>query len=89
MNARRDFFSVRPQQIVIRGGHSYRIKISPTVHKTTESFSALPLEDRGCRYPDEMPAGQASMFKRYSFRACMWDCMIDDKTLVTLYIYYV
>ena len=54
------FYSVRLNQIDLRGGTEVIVKIQPVMHSTSENFRRLALEERECRYMDEqmvMPLG--------------------------------
>ena len=47
------YYSVRLNQIDLRGGTEVIIKVQPVVHSTSDSFKSLTLEERECRYSDE------------------------------------
>ncbi len=88
LNAWKDFFSVRNQQIKLEAGYSYTVKVTPTVHYATADFKELPLEKRECRFVEEMPEDQTSMFGLYSQKSCVFNCMLKDivRTLLSLNI---
>ena len=47
------YYSVRLNQIELRGGTEVIIKVNPVVHSTSADFKSLTLEERACRYSDE------------------------------------
>ena len=47
------FYSVRLNQIDLRGGTEVVIKIQPVMHSTSDNFKRLALDERECRYTYE------------------------------------
>ena len=68
----------RAQDFTVEGGSSYRLKVLPTVHSATDSFKALALEKRKCRFHSELPAGEATMFQGHRFKSCVFNCMLRN-----------
>ncbi len=66
----------RASSITVRSGRSYHIRVFPTTHVTTADFRGMSLKNRGCRYPDEMPADRPTIFKRYTQKSCMFECVL-------------
>ncbi len=64
--------------MILEGGYAYVVKVIPTVHKATEAFRALPLEKRACRFFDELPDDQESIYSYYTQKSCVFNCMLKD-----------
>ena len=47
------YYSIRLNQIELRGGTEVIVKVQPIIHSTTAEFQRLTLEERACRYNDE------------------------------------
>ncbi len=73
-----DHFSVRGNPLTIEGGHSYSLKLHSTVHTASEGFRAIALEKRRCRFPKEVDDESKTMFKYYSRKACLFECILQD-----------
>jgi hypothetical protein len=50
----------------------------PTVHKSTEAFRKLPLDKRGCRMNNEHIEDNSPMFKIYTQKLCIFECMLNN-----------
>ena len=48
-----DYYNVRINQLDLRSGTEVILKVRPTQHTTSESFKALSLEERKCRFTHE------------------------------------
>ncbi len=71
-----DFFNVRASRFTVMPGMSLVVKLNPTVHLVSEPFMEISLDKRGCRFHDEQPDPENSMFKFYSKKACMFECSL-------------
>ncbi len=63
---------------MLEGGYAYVVKVIPTVHTATASFRELPLDKRGCRFIDEQPKDQESIYQFYTHKSCVFNCMLKD-----------
>ena len=62
----------------MRAGHHYVIKLTPTVHATSENFRHLGVEKRGCRYHHEKMKRHGGMFKGYTKKSCVLECSVRN-----------
>ena len=62
--------------IEVESGAKVEITIWPTVIKMDAKMkSLLTIEQRKCRFPDEIPEN-LTLFTKYSTSACSFDCML-------------
>ena len=54
INGWQTYFDVRINQLDLRAGTEVNIKVKPVVHDTSADFKRLSLDDRKCRFMDEV-----------------------------------
>ena len=54
INAWQTYYDVRINQLDLRAGTDVVIKVEPVVHSTSSEFKTLKLDERKCRYSDEI-----------------------------------
>ena len=65
----------RSQEIQLRAGQSYQLKIVPVHHVSTSNFHELTQEERQCRFPEEVE--DDSMFNSYTQKGCIFECALS------------
>ena len=70
------FTNTMADAISIDVGYQYDIKVTPVQHVTSEDFRDFPVKVRQCRYLDENPLGDESMFTYYTKNTCLYECLI-------------
>ncbi len=75
-NQNNDFMSNRHAGVEAIPGAKTIVTVTPVARVTTASFKELPIEQRRCRYPEEIPTDMKIMFKTYTQRSCQFLCMI-------------
>ncbi len=75
-NQNSDFFSNLANGFILNPGFRTMVTITPTMHVTTDDFRELSIEERKCRYTNELPDNW-SLFKNYTQKSCQFLCMIE------------
>jgi hypothetical protein len=70
----------RMSEFTIRAGRSYRVKIVPTEHKSTDDFRTIMLKKRVCRLNEEKMDSHNTIFKYYTRKTCIFECIL--KTII-------
>lgn len=68
----------RPSAFTVYAGRAYVLKIVPTVHKYSEHFRTLTLDERKCQLNDEHAENLDSMFKYYTQKTCIYECTLRN-----------
>ena len=64
--------------ITLMAGNAYKMRIIPTVHRATDSFRDLTIDKRGCRFLDEVPENITTIFKYYTQKSCIFNCLLKQ-----------
>ena len=82
IHAPKHFF--RSQEIKIRAGKSYHLKIIPTLHQSTPEFMGLSIENRNCSLTSEVKGD--SIFNSYSQKGCIFECTLKKIVSKSKYV---
>ena len=72
----------RSQEIQLRAGQSYQLKIVPVHHVSTSNFHELTQEERQCRFLEEVE--DDSMFNSYTQKGCIFECALSHVVRFTV-----
>jgi len=74
-----NYFNVRDKSMEIKPGNEVKIIIRPSIQISSSSFKALDWTTRKCLYSDEEAGlNNLTMFKKYSEKACIFECRIKN-----------
>ena len=76
ISASDSFFDVDLNPTILRRGFKTLLKVQPSVIVSNEDIRSLAVEDRKCRFEDEVPENM-KLFKKYSPSACRFECMLN------------
>ena len=68
------FIDVNVNPTLVQRGFKTLIKVQPSVTISDNGIKDLTIEDRQCRFQDEIPEDM-TLFQKYSPAACRFECM--------------
>ena len=74
INAPDEFYNVIRNSIDVEPGTEMLVRVKPVQLVSEESIRSEPIEQRKCRFEDELPE-YMPIFKVYSRNACLFNCM--------------
>ena len=74
MNVPGEFWNVDSNKVGILKGTETLIKVKPVELISDESLRTLDVNDRNCRFEDELSEGMV-LFKNYTRQSCIFECM--------------
>ena len=74
MNVPGEFWNVDSNKVGILKGTETLIKVKPVELVSDESLRTLDVNDRNCRFGDELSEGMV-LFKNYTRQSCIFECM--------------
>ena len=76
LNSPNDYFHLLDNGFDVQPGAEIVIRVQPSQLVFDDNVKSVSIDQRKCRFKDEVPSNM-TLFKVYSRKACLFNCMHD------------